>query len=90
MLTRLKQLLNLAPQIVWVCTYGNKHGTDVSVFTSAEAAERYRQEVADDWWELELPTDRIKPDDPAEAADEYFEFMEGYETFTISEAEVRS
>jgi len=55
---------------VWVTMYDHKHGTDIDVFYSEEAAEAYRQGLADDWWDEAM--DEPKPADPKEAADAYF------------------
>lgn len=66
--------LNLSgvPEVV-VARYEHRAGVDTRVFASEDAAEGWRQEIAGRWFEQELG--RKPPEDPSEAADEYFETM---------------
>lgn len=56
---------------VIVATYSHKHGTDVRVFAHYRSALQWRREIAAEWWDHEFPDDPM-PDDPGEAADEYW------------------
>lgn len=66
--------LNLsgAPEVV-VARYEHRAGVDTRVFASEETAEEWRQAIAVECFEHELG--RKPPEDPAEAADAYFETM---------------
>lgn len=56
---------------VFVTLYQHRHGTDVDVFRTREAAEQLRVQIAQEWFDEELP-DQKKPDNPDELADVYF------------------
>jgi hypothetical protein len=75
---------------VFVAHYEHRHGDDIRVFATEEAAEKWRQAVADEWWEHEMEGD--PPSNPEELADEYFDRMgERYsdsEYFSVYEREV--
>ena len=58
-------------QYVWVATYSHKYGSDVSVFSTKEKAEQWREEVAANWFDKELP-EKKRPDTPSKLADVYF------------------
>jgi hypothetical protein len=75
------------PVKVYVTTFEHKHGRDVAAWATAERAELERQRIAAEWWEQEL-SGADMPDDPSEAADEYFGTVDEY--FNIDECEVQS
>jgi hypothetical protein len=75
---------------VFVATYDHKHGSDVSLYASAEAAEHARQDIAAQYWDQAGWKDP-KPADPKELADRYFELCEqhgGGEWFSVIEREI--
>ena len=70
---------------VFVAIYEHRHGSDVRVFVAEEKAQAWKDEIGDDYWEIEL--DEPKPDGPC--GDEYFDLAgEGGEYFNIEELEV--
>lgn len=57
---------------VYVATYdSSEFGVQIAVFASPEGAEKWRQEIAAEWFDMEWP-DLEKPTDPAALADAYF------------------
>ena len=74
---------------VYVAKYTTKHDDYICVFTTAERANKWRQDIAEEWWGDEFSGQKA-PDDPEKKADEYFEKMMEYgdEFFTIEEHEV--
>lgn len=74
-------------QTVFVALYSHKHGDDIRVFKTYDAACSWKAEIADNWWDTEFPTED-KPD-PLDIGDAYFEMMNshlGEEYFSITEA----
>lgn len=57
---------------VWVAVFEHQYGSDLSAFKTFEGAERWRQQIAEEWWEKEFPG-TPKPDEPKACADEYFD-----------------
>jgi hypothetical protein len=74
---------------VYVGLYEHKHGSNVAVYASAQAAETARQLIADEGWDREIGNTRTRPADPKELADTYFDALDGREYFTIHECEVQ-
>lgn len=72
---------------VHVVIYEHRHGTSVSAYSTAEAAEQARLDIAANWWDTEIATHHPKPTDPKELADVYFEIIDD-ELFHIHELEV--
>jgi hypothetical protein len=64
----------IGKQVVVAIWESNEHGIESRVFMSDAGAEGWRQEIAECWWEQEMEGKEM-PDDPAEAADAYFEHM---------------
>lgn len=80
-------VLSSAPT-VWVTMYDHKHGTDIEVFDTEEAAELFRQQLAAEWWDEEMEGNM--PTDPKEAADAYFAAGQKHgEWFDVREQRVR-
>lgn len=76
------------PGTVWVTMYDHKHGTDIEVFHTEEAAELFRQQLAAEWWDDEM--EGSMPTDPKEAADAYFAAGQKHgEWFDVREQRVR-
>jgi hypothetical protein len=75
---------------VFVGVYEHKHGRDIAVFATAEAAEASRVAIAEQWWEHEMSEGRRKPKTPKATADKYFEVMaaRGQEFHEVLELEV--
>lgn len=57
---------------VIVATYSHRHGNDIRVFADDTGAKKWMREIAKEWWDHEFPDDPI-PDDPDDAAEQYFE-----------------
>ncbi|PWT72132.1 MAG: hypothetical protein C5B60_09900 [Chloroflexi bacterium] len=76
---------------VYVLQYVHKHGEDISVYASESAAYRAVQEIAERWWEKEMPEGRAMPSDREKMAEEYFDQMSEYggEYYEILACEVR-
>jgi hypothetical protein len=66
---------------VWVATYQHRHGEDTRVFASEGDALQWREEIADEWWDTEMPKSRVKPEDSEALADEYWDYMEERDEF---------
>lgn len=60
---------------VWVLVFEHKYGMDVRTYTTRQAAEQFRQGLAADFWDTEMPEDLPRPEDPADLADAYFDEM---------------
>lgn len=57
---------------VYVATYNSSEfGVQIAVFASPEGAEKWRQAIAAEWFDMEWPN-LEKPTDPAALADAYF------------------
>lgn len=85
--------MQMAPrQKVVVACHEHRYGKDLRVFKDAASAKEWRQSIADEWWDAEMPERRKKPADPEEAADAYFETMSDRgdrgEWFTIETCDV--
>ncbi len=76
---------------VHVAIWEHEYGDTVRVFAREGDAEKWRQEIADEWWEKEMDK-REKPKDPKEAADDYFravgERLDRNEYFAVHTTEV--
>lgn len=77
-------------QKVWVAVYNHRHGEDIRAFDACLKAMKWREEIADEWWDKEIGTER--PVAIEELADDYWEEMGmrlgAYETFHFQEAEI--
>ena len=74
---------------VIVTIYSYRYGEDIGVYATFEGAENARQDIADEWWEHEMPKSESKPVDRKKMADAYFEHMENHdEFFSVEECEV--
>lgn len=76
---------------VYVATWGHKHGNYIRIFKSKQGALNWRTELANDFWDDEMPKDTPRPEDPQAMADEYWGYMCGVcglEWFSIFEEEV--
>ena len=71
---------------VWVASYEYPYGIDLLAFETVDGAELWRQQIAEEWFDQELP-DLDKPTDPVDLADTYFGNVYG-EYFSFSECEV--
>ena len=63
----------VASTTVWAARYEHRHGADTQVFASLEAAEGWRTEIADEWWDQEFPGEGRPSQDDIGAL--YFERM---------------
>ncbi len=76
---------------VHVAIWEHEYGDSVRVFARAADAEKWREEIAEEWWEKEMG-ERQKPKDQKQAADDYFreigERLDRNEYFTVHTAEV--
>lgn len=61
--------------IVYVTIWSHRHGEDVGAYATAAGAEAWRQAIAAEEWDNEIPETVPKPQDPKKLADCYFEFM---------------
>lgn len=61
--------------IVWVAIYEHRHGTDVCVFNSEEAALAWRDSIAEDYWDYEIGNAITKPE--SNIGETYFDLMFG-------------
>jgi hypothetical protein len=61
---------------VYVLEIEHRHGNDITVYHSREAAEDSLLEYVKSYWELEIEDDVEKPEDDAELVDAYFEEMD--------------
>jgi hypothetical protein len=75
-------------QTVVVATYEHGHGDDVRIFHHEDGAERWRREIAAEWFELEIG--EPPPADPKEAADIYFDKLGSREFFTTTRAVIEN
>lgn len=73
---------------VFVALYRHAYGCEVCAFGRIAEAEEWRQEIAKEWWDKEVPEEDM-PADPAEAADRYFEVV-AFESFRVHEVELGS
>jgi hypothetical protein len=73
---------------VWVATYQHRHGEDTQVFATSAAASVWKNDIADTWWEKELPS-TPRPENEDTLGDVYFEMLEDRdEYFNVGEYEV--
>lgn len=72
---------------VIVTRYEHKRGDTQRVFKTEEAAERWRRDIAREWWAqwMEAP---YPSDDPKQAANSYFDRADGYECWSTQSVEV--
>ena len=73
---------------VIVALHTHKYGAECRVFKRPEQVEAWQREIAQEWWDKELP-DEDKPDDPGMAAHDYFFLVPG-EFFKFYEVELES
>ena len=74
---------------VFVTRYDHRHGSDIAVFATAEAAESSRQTIAYQWLEAEMPGPMPEAEPPNVIADLYFDHMqERDEFFSVEECDV--
>lgn len=78
---------------VQVAIYEHRHGTDVRVFQTEEGVEKWRQAIAQEWWDGEMDHDMPEAEPPTVIADLYFNAMAERssrgESFSSEEAEVQ-
>jgi len=72
---------------VFVAVYEHRHGTDVTVFATHDAAWALRQEIARDWWSDVFSAAVPAPKDPEIAADRYWEAVND-EYFNVFDRDV--
>jgi DNA-binding transcriptional regulator GbsR (MarR family) len=71
---------------VWLATYTHRHGTDNRIFKKIKDAQRWKDKIAEEYWDDEIksttkPTDNI--------GDQYFNLIsENSEYFDIEELDV--
>ena len=72
--------------MVFVARYDHKHGSDVRVFRTQDAANGWADELGSEWWETEF--DDEKP--ATNIGDEYFERQanRAREWFTVEQMEL--
>ena len=63
-------------ETVFLATYNHKHGSDVRAFKTQDGADRWRREIADEWWDQEMPANAPKPEDSEARAAAYWAKME--------------
>lgn len=74
---------------VYVAVFSHRHGTDLTAYATAELANEAAFEIADEWWEREMPTWQKRPDSRKELADQYWERMTDHgESFEVQELEI--
>jgi hypothetical protein len=76
---------------VFVAIYTHRYGTDVRVFAKESSAEKWRVEIAEEYWDDEIGTRQPKPDKPEEMADAYWLYLLDHgnqEYFEIEHAEI--
>jgi hypothetical protein len=82
--------MSIAGTKIHVARWEHRHGVDTLLYSSAEGAAKWRQEIAAEWWETEMKGQTM-PVDPEAAAEEYFNtMMERDEFFTVEECVVAS
>jgi hypothetical protein len=78
-----------AKPLVYVAIFEHKHGTDVRVFQSEDDAQRWRVDLAKEYWDTEMQGPMPRDATDAEIADDYFDRMGDYgEFFNIQESEL--
>jgi len=75
---------------VYVTVYSHKYGEDIHVWQSIESALNYKNQIAETWWDDELP-DEPRPEDASEIGEQYFLLMGDYgnEWFSLNKCEVQ-
>ena len=75
---------------VYVATYEHKHGNDMRVFKKRKSAEKWRIELADEYWRDYFGEDYKKPSDKEKMADIFFDSVTGadVEFFNIEECDL--
>lgn len=70
-------------QNVVVATYDHKYGTDIRVFKTRKSAEKWKSQIAWEYWNDEFQDETRPPE--TEIGDAYFEMMldRGEESFTV-------
>lgn len=74
---------------VWVFFLHTKEDDDVSLYTTKELADAAVYEFVKYWWDIEMPADEDIPEDPADAIESYFEFID-HEWYFVNEQAVIS
>jgi len=75
---------------LYLAIFTNEYGFDYKLFDNPNKPEKWRQEIANKYWDEEIP-DREKPKSLKVLADEYFHYMgeDAFEEwFEVSEIEV--
>jgi len=72
---------------IYVATYEHRHGTDIRLFSNAEAAETWRQAIAQEWWENAFVHPMPEADTPAQIANTYFDALND-EWFNVQQATI--
>ena len=76
---------------VWVLVYDHRHGTSVETFTTKDAAEKARIDLAMEYWDSEIPSRIHKPTNPEELAAVYFDYMADHSEYcSIHETTLRA
>ena len=67
-----------------------RHGQDVRVFRTIEAAYEWRNTIAAEWWGAEMPKDVPAPADPDALGARYFDWQSdhGEEWFSTHDCEL--
>jgi len=76
---------------VWVVVYDNKYGADCMAFDSLEKARAQRVHIANSYWDKDMPSEAVKPEDAEIMADAYFDYVRDFlgETLSICEYTVK-
>lgn len=72
---------------VWALHLETSEGHVVFAFWSEDALIKYLFEYVSEWWERELPEGGPIPDDPREAINDYFDYVDG-EDYTYDYVDV--
>ena len=72
---------------VWITHISHKHGDDLYASPSAEAADKIVKNYVDSWWGDEMDPEHVKPEDPDEMIEHYFEAKDD-ESYQIQTAEL--
>jgi hypothetical protein len=72
---------------VYVAIYEHRHGQNVRVFQNVDDVEKWRQEIADEYFVQEFKNRIEKPDNIQEVTDVYWDSVED-EWFTVEICDV--
>ena len=76
---------------VYVAIYTHRYDTDVRVFETESSADKWRIEIAEEYWVYVFGLGRPKPDDLGKLADMYWDHLLNHgieEYFEIRGAEI--